>query len=967
AGLSSDEGSFDLTTLEDLEVEMIKKGVKIAGSTDFSYGIDGNITGRFEAVEGSSASYQNEYYKVTVDDLSIGVTYNLIEGFSIDGAISGKLSEMRGLDGEIAFTAQYLPDEVITNITTGDLSAFGMEISKLELNAAFSRKLELESLTGNFSAKHPRFSAALAVSAFSFTNDGLQIFEASADFSYNYNGTDIEFLVTRCSYDAAIRKIVLDAMAKTSDPENGKELVVAVKDFTIDTEGNITIGEITAESVADLVMGPVIVTSLKVQNKAGTTGEAVDNKQTRRFVGTGSALIKAIKPDGEVVSIELGEIKIDYNRFDEVNDQSFISGYLEWQGDQEFLNVWGIAGKLTKAEIWVDQNGKVRGAMAMSASGKEDQVVGGVFLLKAGLTGEMKYVFQNQKNFTGNFDLKGLSNINLALVKNGTEVAAIQNGSFSEERIFSGTLTASPGAKFESKGFNLTLDNLSLSASYSFETNKVRFNSGEGQITVSEIAGLKNGTIALSLEALENDILRTGVTTTETAIEAFGFSVSPGSLRAEITPELELVRVYGDQLKAEHQSFDSEVNIEEFIIAEGKLTKLKAYGDVVYKGFDFSIEDVLYEENELTVDASILLNLTGTQGYFAVDDFTINETGAVSISGIEGSLTKGNLYDIDFDATFRETQFKGNFKGDINPIGLAIEGSLDIGKERTGNTPYHYAYLNLKAGVGKGLPLGPTGLKLDKIGGKAGFNYRLSYNTASQNFTGAPKKGNYLLGLTMAVSDLTNSISVEGSPTIQFSKNTFDFNLEGEVSIPKDKPLIQSNVRLQYSYPASSLYGDFTTSMKLPASSGSIFNATIPVNFKIDKGVWEVSGRNINGQLLKLVNFDGSFLFDGKVDPFRVNNVRLSGNLDFQYKRDFTLEALGAFKVGLAVDANFHANANVEVNESGMAGEFTGRVTSTIEADARLLFINLGVRTTADASATVGYSSEKGGYMNAQG
>jgi len=555
------------------------------------------------------------------------------------------------------------------------------------------------------------------------------------------------------------------------------------------------------------------------------------------------------------------------------------------------------------------------------------------------------------------------------MVKGGQELASVKNGSFDDQGVFSGIFSANPGVAFQSKGFDITLDELNLNAAYSFKENKVTFKSGSGQLTVSNIKGLQNGVIRLGIESNDNETLEAKVSTENTEISALGFVFDPGELQASITPEFELVKIYGEQLSAEHTAFDSDVNVQEFLIEEGTLSSLNAFGDVKYKGFDFSITNANYANKELSLDAVISLNLTGTQGRFAVKDFIIKEDGSVSIREIEGDLDKENILDVHFRAAFGDTRFQGTFVGDIKPIGLDIKGDIDIGKETSAGATYYFAYLNLESGLAKGgLPLGPTGLKLDKVGGRLGYNYRLDYNADADQFTGNPKKGNYLIGLTMGISDVTETVSLEGSPTIQFGGDTFDFNLQGQLNIPKEKSIISSAVTLNYSYPSNSLIGNFTTDIKLPVSTGSIFSANIPVDFKIAESKWELAGTGINGQVLGLVDFNGGVLFDGTLDPeLQVNNIKLNGALNFKYNRSFSFRIPSVLRATLTVDAAFTARADIEVGESGLAAEFGGHVHGALTADASVFFIDFSASANIDAEATVGYNSEFGGYMDAKG
>jgi len=901
---------------------------------------------------------------MTISELSLTASYAISEGFNLEGVAALQLSDFKELAGGITFNLLFDKDKIAATVVSETISAFGMSFSELELSAEFTKGLDLEKFSGKFNATHPAFSTSISVSDFQYGNTGLQVFDAAASFTYQYGDENIDFVLNNSSYDATDAVLVLDALARKTD-EDGSEIAVEVRGFKIDLEGNISIEEISAEVVGNLVMGPVIVTNLKTSSKRDVPE---DNKKTRRFTGTGNVSLRALKPGNETVAIDLGEVSITYRKFDESDNTSFISGSVSWAGAKSFLDIYGINGTLREVAIEITDNGSLTGFLSMTASLEEDKNLANVLTLKEGVTGDIKYVYGGSRSFAGEFDLSGLDNINIDLNKGGETVASLQNGTFGDRNVLTGTLAATPGVAFNSNGFDIALNSLDLNVSYSFPNNQITFNRGAGQLTVSNISGFGDAAIKLGIEALGNENLIASVATDNAELKAFGFTFDPGSLKATVDNSFDLKKIYGENIAVTHDEFDSDISIAEFEISEGTLQTLKTSGSVTYKGFDFTIKDAVYANNALSVDAMIMMNLTGTQGLFAVKDFTISESGAVSISQIEGSLENKDILTVEFDATFSENRFVGGFSGAIIPINLGIRGSIDIGKETSTIPHYNFAFLSLGLNTGRvGFPLGLTGFKIDKFGGRLGYNYRLDYQAATNEFIGSPDNGRYLIGMELGISDVTNSISVSGSPLVQFGNDEFNFSLEADLKIPKKKPIIESALILNYS--ASRLSGNFTTNIKLPRTTGKILRASAPLSFEIGGGDWLIEGNGINGTVLDLVNFEGGFRFDGKStdDSFKVNTVKLNGRLYFNYSRSFSLSK-GRVSANATISADFEANTNLELdNESGLVAEFTGRASGELTAEASILFIDLEVSAGFDASATVGYNSAFGGYMDATG
>src|SRR5210317_1585629 len=112
-------------------------------------------------------------------------------------------------------------------------------------------------------------------------------------------------------------------------------------------------------------------------------------------------------------------------------------------------------------------------------------------------------------------------------------------------------------------------------------------------------------------------------------------------------------------------------------------------------------------------------------------------------------------------AGLEENKFTGSFQGELSGIGL--EGKIDIGVE---DGHFNYAYLKLASATN--IPLGPTGIKLTKLGGDLGYNYALDYKDLEEDPTGFPQEGNYVVGLNLGVADISGMVEVEGNSVIQF-------------------------------------------------------------------------------------------------------------------------------------------------------------------------------------------------------
>lgn len=900
------KGSWNFSGVKNINIALLKGGQELAGLKNASLGAGGAVQGTVALLR--PVTYSSGYCDVSLNQLTAQILVpmkNGLQGFSIlSGQGKATLSDIRGVNGEVQLNLTYEQDRFLGTISSTSLTAFGMELSDFNLTAEMNLYLDMERLSGTMKAKHPEFNTSIDIQDFEYDAGGLKAFVAYGAVTYGPH----ELHIQRSAYDPEQKVLSCDVLAKTS--LQGNDVSVAVDGFKIDTDGKITMGELR-DINASLVLGPVLVSfSGKPSDKGG---DRVDGKPTRNISGQATIQLKTIAPDGKEIYKEVSGVTVRYTRLKDT-PHTVLSASMQWAGNIPFGEVMAVKAALKGIALQVDKDKNLSGSLQMSANLTEDKQLKDIFILKKGLTGDIAYNFEGSNSFRGGFDFRGLKDINIVIRKVGKDIAALQDAAFDQHGVLTGTFKAMQDASFTSNAFKVTLNELDLSGSYSFNTNSIELHTGAGLMTVSDIRGL-NGSLKLALEYGVDQNFNAQLTAGSTDLSAFGFTFKDFSVSVSATPTFDITGMEGT-VTAKHSAMDSEIRVSKFAIANGQLQDFNASGNFKYKGFDFKLNKCEYASETLRLTAKIALGVTNPEAQFAVKDFVISREGNISIGEISGDLKQGSYLLVNFNARFQENEFTGSFTGQMKMIGVGVDGTLSIGKREN----YQFAYLNLKSKAN--IPLGPTGLKLTKLGGQIGYNYELTYDEKAKKLNGAPKKGTYLIGLTLGVGDVAGLCEVTGTPIIQLGENSFDLLLNGTLKAPKDNPFISSDLTVHYRLPANTIKGSLLTSFRVPKSTGNIFDANIPVVFSVGGNQWMVHGDNITATLLRKAEFNGSFYYGGQSTPFTVTKVDLRGRAQMEYDVRYSRGIPGtAAKVFVAAHAGFNSGFNVSFDENGFEGE----------------------------------------------
>jgi hypothetical protein len=594
-----------------------------------------------------------------------------------------------------------------------------------------------------------------------------------------------------------------------------------------------------------------------------------------------------------------------------------------WTGDLEIpkLAINGVEViKMTVKEVnlTVGVDGNLDGSVKVKVENPEDKdIMGdGMVWLRKGTSSEITFKFNNENGFNGDFDFSGIQNIKLEIVKkkDGADVTIADfTGNMDKDGLLKGDFTAKPNSPYKTSNFTVDVTELKLGLEVKVQTGEFKLTSGSGKATVKDIKGL-TGTVDLSIAFANGN--GTATIAANADIKAFTMVFSNLSLTVDFNSKFDITKVQGT-LKAKHEKFNTEVNVTEFVLEDGSLSKFSASGEVKYSGFKFKIDKSEYVKtpSSLAITGMVALNVTGTAASVEVKDFKIGEGGEITIGSIEAQFTRAPA-SFKANATFGQNRFQGTFTGDFAAIGL--DGSIDVGSQE--NPDFNFGYFSIAARAN--VPLGNSGLKLFEIGGSAGFNYEINFPGGGGN----PAKDNYVVGLKLGVSDMADMCAVKGETVIQFNTATGGavVTLNGSIDVLKNNRFFGGTMNVNYRIPANTVDGRVGAEIKIPSSGFIVSTNNCNVDFNLGGGSWSANGNGMGGQMFggKVQLSGGHINMSG---PLGGGGGSMSGTLGGQASAGFgyslSVSALGNSVTG-NINFNMNANINAGIDQNGLSGTF---------------------------------------------
>lgn len=943
---SSFSGNFDFGGITNINLDLMKSGKVIGSVKDASLNSYGVLSGQLKLASGV-ISYSSSGLDVNAKKLLVDVDLSMENGLVLkSGEGEFEISNIKGLNGKLTVGLGITNGIITTSLKSGNLSGYGLTFSNLSITSIIDEQLEIQEINGSFEIKHSEFDAGIGISEFEVV-DG-QLTKISGSGKIVYDGLSID--ISSINYISQSNVLSIDASVQT-ESEN-MSIAATISEFTIDSEGVITLGEYDVNISGTYQFGPVAVAltgdaerlknrvgwddyeaeasfALKMKDNKGKEVEKNLGGATLKFSKKGSkSMYKDISLNmvgsnisiGEIYSIQAAIKDVDLNI---TTDQDYLTGTTDDIGNIEI----GTGSKVV-----------------LKATLSEDKLLGNVVKLKKGITGDFTFNFSQGSDFGGDFDFGSLSNIKLVVEKNDKAVASLTNAVIDSDLNLKGLIKTTQAVTYNSGAFDVSMNTLELDVDVNLaDLTTFKINKGQGNASISNIKGVE-GAVTVELVYAETGNFNANILNEGTSLTAFGMELQDLNLNADITSDLEIKKIEGT-LKARHDAFNAALDISAFKIENGELKVLEANGVVNYKGFNFELEKSSYANQVLDISAKVEVE---TAGKLSVDNFKINKEGEISVGKIKGSLSKP-MITMAFDATFKDNGFSGRFNGDVKLI--ALEGNIDFGMKDN----YGYGYLRMAVEGDKGIPLGPTGLQLTKVGGQVGYNYKLEF--ANGSYTGSPLKGNYLLGLTLGISDVGNMFSAEGTSIVQFGNEKLQLSLLGSIQAPKNNPVIKSDFNVNYYMPSNNVDGTLNTDITIPASSGFVFETNTPasINFTMADEKWNIDG-GVKAKMFREISFDGNTSLsksDNTITGY------LSGQASYHYYKSFNYDWSVADLTG-ELELGFNSQVDANLGVAGFSGKIGVHVYGNGSLTVTTIVGSISGSASVDCQADVSYTNGEG-------
>ncbi len=325
-----------------------------------------------------------------------------------------------------------------------------------------------------------------------------------------------------------------------------------------------------------------------------------------------------------------------------------------------------IDANITQVDLSVDSTGAVNGKVYFTCNMMKDKVISSLLTVKKGAVGDFNFEFKaSSKELKGQFDLKGLTNINLELRKGKQVLATLVNGEIDSAGYLTGHVSMRQVISYQERGFDLELHKLEANIRLHFGNYDFEFDSilAEGQ--VGKLPGLKK---VFKFEISHaRDALRARISEVD-SLELFGLSMNVDALFLFFNDQFELTKIYGQNITGQynrsiHQNrLEGKFDIKKIEIRDGKLSLFKGQGVISYEPYTFiNITNGNYNEREKCLSFKAELDLD------AGGNTNINST----ISGIK--IFQNGDYEIakvNLDAMFN-----------LGPVTIEFDGALSIGND----------------------------------------------------------------------------------------------------------------------------------------------------------------------------------------------------------------------------------------------------------------------------------------------
>lgn len=613
------------------------------------------------------------------------------------------------------------------------------------------------------------------------------------------------------------------------------------------------------------------------------------------------------------------------------NPLDFKDVTLTWNGTYTAGTFGVIDANIVEISLTVNSSGDLSGSVTFEALLNEDKSLGGIAVLKSGLSGTFTYSYTtagagpsllNGGGFSGVWNFNGITGFQVDLAKGSSVIATVTVQSFDANgNINNATLVAATPATWTTNSFSASLESLSLSFDYSIPNNELNFLGGNGVVKIANVTNVQ-GEVTLALVFSPNNVV---ASVTLTNAKAFDCTVA-GTLTADFDYEFNLQMIAGNDISAKHDDFDQSFTNVEFEIKDGALEKFGiGQIEVKYKNkITFSMTNALYVKATGILQFNAKVTLPTIQ--MDVTEFKIDNSGFVTVGNISANINQSPVT-LSINIGWSTDQFQGNFAGSFSG-GIAINGSIVIGATAT----FNYGHFGMQV-ASSGIPLGSSGLKVKSLAGEFGYNWKAP---ETENGSGMPEQGTLTVGFGLGIADMADIVLIEGYVRLTLGAAT-QIYLQGDVKVTANPPhYFHGQLNIYYTLGSTSVSGSISSEIKFPASSGSVVRfSTGSVQFAVGSNKWSVASQTMSGKIFDQIDVNAAVnVWAWLSSPASINGtINGSVNWDYQFSyaypsnfdatscstADATDNSLG-FGVKGTLNLHLGGSINAQMNQNGIVG-----------------------------------------------
>ncbi|MEM7373024.1 MAG: hypothetical protein AAF587_30660 [Bacteroidota bacterium] len=315
-------------------------------------------------------------------------------------------------------------------------------------------------------------------------------------------------------------------------------------------------------------------------------------------------------------------------------------------------------------------------------------------------------------------------------------------------------------------------------------------------------------------------------------------------------------------------------------------------------GFDLYCKTVSFSkvkaEYKLDLNGHFSFNKIGVKKVIGTASLTPGPELSVSIKAAKIHFKRGPF---TFDGLFayKGREFKGAFEVQSRGMASPMEGQIVLGNREAG-TKKTYSYWYVVLGIPASIPMGQTGLSINKLGGGVGWNY--SPPIGSQ--AGSPTFNESLsFRAYTQIGDATGGKLFNSRFTMVYEPGKFALN--GRAWVLQKRNSMYGEGQLNYYWSPTKIDGYLKAVVGTPNASGKVFRFNGKIRYVFSSSQKRIRSERLDGALLDALTARGNVDISSK-------KIALDASTGFVFDKKYAVSSFGLklyLNVGAAVKADY--------------------------------------------------------------